>query len=154
MRKSSWLVQITIGMLLPTAGFADDAKSTHADDDPSPVTTVSLDKLLEESQYASRWQLYHPLEAMAYSDEWPQPIADVVFQDNSALGRLRKLRNLSLLTLAETGQTRLFLGVDNDGMVGLHFVAFRRHSDDRFLSLARMPYLKKKEPDRYHPSVD
>lgn len=95
-----WLVQITFGMLLPAAGFADDVESTNTDDDPSPVVTISLDQLFEEPQYASRWQLYHPVEAMTYSDEWPQAIADVDFQDNSALGRLGKLRNLSLLTVA------------------------------------------------------
>jgi hypothetical protein len=90
---------------------------------------------------------------MTYSDEWPQAIADVDFQDNSALGRLGKLRNLSLLTLAETGQTRLFLGVNDDGLVGLHFVAFPRRGGERYLSLARMPHLKKKEPDRRHGST-
>ena len=74
MRKSSWLVQLTIGMLLPAAGIADDTKSTNIDDDPSPVVTVSLDRLFpfvtvsldhlfEESQYAARWQLYHPVKA-------------------------------------------------------------------------------------------
>ena len=162
MRKSSWLVQLTIGMLLPVAGIADDEKSKKIDDDQSPVVTVSLDRLFpvvtvsldrlfEESQYAARWQLYHPVEAMADTDDWPKPIADIDFQDNSALGRFGKLRNLSLLTLAETGQTRLFLGVNDDGLVGLHFVAFPRQGDVRFLSMARMPYLKKKEPKRSPP---
>jgi hypothetical protein len=154
MRKSSWLVQITIGLLLPSAGFADDANSTNIDDDPSPVVTVSLDRLLEESRYGARWQLYHPVAAITHSDEWSQEIADIEFQDNSTLGRLGKLRNLSLLTLAETVQTRLFLGVNDDGLAGLHFVTIPRHGDARFLSLARMPYLKRKEPDGRRGSVD
>ncbi len=165
MRKSSWLVQITIGMLLPAAGIADDEKSPKIDDDPSPVVTVSLDRLFpvvtvsfdhlfEESQFAARWQQYYPDKATSHSDEWSQPIADIDFQDNSTLGRLGKLRNLSLLTLAETRQTRLFLGVNDDGLVGLHFVAFPRQGDVRFLSMARMPYLKKKEPDERRGSVE
>jgi hypothetical protein len=51
------------------------------------------------------------------------------------------------LTLAEIGQTRLFLGVDDDGFVGLHFCTLPRYGDERYLEVVRMPYLKKDEPD-------
>jgi hypothetical protein len=71
------------------------------------------------------------------------------FQDNSALGRVSKLRNLSLLTLAESRRTRLFLGVNDDGLVGLHFVALPKYGDERYLSLIRMPYLKKDGQDTH-----
>jgi hypothetical protein len=63
------------------------------------------------------------------------------------LARVSKLRNLSLLTLAEIGQTRLFLGVNDEGLVGLHFNALPRDSDGRYLEVVRMPYLKENEPD-------
>ncbi len=59
------------------------------------------------------------------------------------MARVSKLRNLSLLTLAEVGQTRLFLGVNDDGLVGLHFNRFSRADDTRYLEAARMTYLKK-----------
>lgn len=67
-------------------------------------------------------------------------------RDDSLLVRLSKVRNLSLLTLSETPRTRLFIGVNADGLVGLHFVAFSRAGDERYLSVARLPYLRKKTP--------
>ncbi len=124
MLKASRMAQLFIGMLLSAAGFADDAKSSNTDGEPLPVVTLSVETLLAESGYASHWQLFHPVEAMTYSDDWPQPIADFDFQDASALIRVSKLRSLSLLTLAEFRQARLFLGVNEKGLVGLHFIAF------------------------------
>ena len=64
------------------------------------------------------------------------------FQDSSAIGRARKVRSLSLLTLAEFKKTRLYLGVNKRGLLGLHFNAAIR-SGDRCLEVARMPYLQK-----------
>ena len=147
MNKVMWLVLLPIGMLLSAAGLADDTKSSSTGDEPLPEVTRSVDALLAESRYASRWQLYHPVEAVAYSNDWQRPIVDLNFHDDSALARVRKLRNLSLLTLAEVGQTRLFLGVNDDGLVGLHFNLFSRAGDERYLEVVRMPYLKKTGPD-------
>ena len=140
MNKAKWMGQLTIGMLLSTAGLADEAKSSK---------TITVESLLAESVYAPRWQLDRPIDAKTYASGWRQPIADVHFQDNSAMARVSRLRNLSLLTLAETGRTRLFLGVNNDGLVGLHFIAIPKYGDERYLSLVRMPYLKKDEPDTH-----
>ncbi len=148
MLKASWMAQLMIGMLLSAAGFADDAKFSNTDGEPLPVVTLSVETLLAESGYASRWQLFHPVEAVAYSDDWPRQITDFDFQDASALARVSKLRSLSLLTLAEIGQTRLFLGVDEEGLVGLHFIVLPHYDHERYLELARMPYLKENEPDR------
>ncbi len=147
MLKARSMMLLTIGMFLPAAGFADDAKSSNTDGDPLPVVTFSVEGLLAESRYASRWLLFHPVESTAYSDDWPRPIADFDFQDDSALARVSKLRSLSLLTLTETGRTRLFLGINEEGLVGLHFSTFRHHGDERYLEVVRMPYLKEKEPD-------
>ncbi len=148
MLKASWMALLIIGMLLSAAGFADDAKSSNTEGKPLPVVTLSIETLLSESEYASRWQLFHPVDAMAYSDDWPRPITDFDFQDASALARVSKLRSLSLLTLAEIGQTRLFLGVDEEGLVGLHFIALPHYDEERYLELVRMPYLKENEPNR------
>ena len=147
MLKASWMALSVIGMLLSAAGFADDAKSSNTDGEPLPAVTLSVETLLAESEHAPRWQLFYPVEAMAYSDYWPRPIADFDFQDASAWARVRKLRSLSLLTLAEIRQTRLFLGVDEEGLVGLHFSFFPHHDDERYLELVRMPYLKEKAPN-------
>ena len=147
MPKASWMTLLTIGMLLSAAGFADDAKFSSTDGEPLPEVTLSVEAMHAELGYTSRRHLFPSVEAMAYSDDWPRPIADLDFQDNSALARVSKLRNLSLLTLAEIGQTRLFLGVNDDGLVGLHFNAFPRDGGERYLEVVRMPYLKENEPD-------
>ncbi len=143
MNEARWVMILTIGMLLSAAGYADDTKLSNAHGESLPGQTRSIEALLAESAYASRWQLYHPLDAIAYSDDWKRPVADINFRDGSALARISKLRNLSLLTLAEVGQTRLFLGVNDEGLVGLHFNLFSRTDNTRYLEAVRMPYLKK-----------
>lgn len=82
-----------------------------------------------------------------FADDQTQPMNNFDFQDSSILGRASKLRSLSFLTLAEPGKSRLFLGVNEDGLVGLHFRAFSSHRDARYLELVRMPYLKNHKPD-------
>ena len=62
------------------------------------------------------------------------------------MGRASRLRSLSLLTLAEFRKSRVFLGVDDRGVLGLHINAARK-SDDRHLEVARMPWLRGKQPD-------
>ena len=141
MLKAKWIGQFTMGMLLSMAAMADEAQQ--------PAGTATVETLLAESAYAPRWQLDRPIDITRYASTWRQPIADVDFQDNSVLGRVSKLRNLSLLTLAESRQTRLFLGVNDDGLVGLHFVVVPKYGDERYLSLMRMPYLKKDGKDTH-----
>lgn len=143
MRKASWMALLTIGML-PAAVFGDDVKVSNAAD--KPADTLSIQAMLQESSNASRLQLNQPVGAMAYSDEWQRPIADLNFRNNSLLARVSNLRNLSLLTLADFGQARLFLGVNHDGLVGLHFSAFPRYGKERYLEVVRMPYLKDNKP--------
>jgi hypothetical protein len=143
MVKASWMALLTIGLLWTTAGFADDVQSSKTDGEPLPVVTLSVETMLAESEYPPRWRPFHPAEATAYSDGWLRPIADFDFQDASVLSRVSKLRGLSLLTLAEFGQTRMFLGVNDEGLVGLHFDAFPHNGGDRYLEVVRMPYLRK-----------
>ncbi len=138
---------MTIGTLLPVAVFAGDESHSSTDSDAPPVVTLSVDPLHTVSLYPSRWQLHHSVGEVAYTGDWSQPIADFDFEDASALGRVSKLQSLSLLTLAEVGRTRVFLGVDDKGLVGLHFNVFVRDLAESSLEMARMPYLKEKEPD-------
>ena len=42
------------------------------------------------------------------------------FHDNSAIGRLKRLREISFVTLSESRKSRLFLGINSEGYVGLH----------------------------------
>jgi hypothetical protein len=143
MVKASWMALLTISLLWSAAGFADDVPSSKTDGELLPVVTLSVETMLAESKYLSRWRTFQPAEATAYSDVWLQPIADFDFQDKGVLYRVSKLRGLSLLTLAEFGQTRMFLGVNEDGLVGLHFDTFAHKDIDRYLEVVRMPYLRK-----------
>ena len=147
MHKASWMALLTLGMLLPAAAIADEKAHSSTDNEARPVETLSVDPLHTESLYPSRWQLSHSVAEIAYSDDWSQPIADFDFEDAGALTRVGKLQSLSLLTLAEVGQTRVYLGVNNKGLIGLHFNVFVRDLAGSSLEMARMPYLKKSEPD-------
>ena len=146
MLRANWMVFLIVGTLLSTAGFADDATLSRSDGKPAPIPALPLESLQAQSAYAPRWQLTHPIEMMTYADEWSRPMSNFDFQDSGILGRASKLRNFSFLTLAELGETRLFLGVNDEGLVGLHIRVFPRHSSGRYLELVRMPYLKDNEP--------
>ena len=143
MIKASWISFLTIGLLWSAASFADDAQPSKSNDELLPVVSLSLEAILTESKIPSRWRPLYPAEATVYSDDWPRPLADFDFQEAGAWSRVSKLRGLSLLTLAEFGQTRLFLGVNKDGLAGLHFDVFPRYGDKRYLEVVRMPYLRK-----------
>ena len=143
MIKASWMALLTIGLLWSAGGFSENVQSSKTDGELLPVVTLSVDTMLAESEYPSRWRPFHPAEATASSDDWLRPIADFDFQDAGFLSRVSKLRGVSLLTLAEFGQTRLFLGVNEEGLVGLHFDMFPHYGGKRYLEVVRMPYLKK-----------
>jgi hypothetical protein len=142
MNKAMWVTLLAIGML-SAAGYADDAKLSNTDGVLLPEVTSSVEALHAELTNKFPSHLLYPVEAITYLDDWPRPLANLEFRDDSALARVSKLRNLSLLTLAEVGQTRLFLGVNDDGLVGLHFNLFSRAGDTRYLEVVRMPYLNK-----------
>lgn len=141
MLNASRIMLFVFGLLLSTAGSAEDAKNTISDPEPLPAVTFNVERLLAESWYVSQWQLAYPVDSIAGLDDWPQSTARFNFRKNSVLGRISELRNLSFLTLARVGQTRLFLGVNEDGLVGLHFNAIARDGDERYLELVRMPYI-------------
>ena len=138
MHKAKWMAYLPITVLLSAAALADDSVSSEA--------TSSFETLLASSPYEPRWQLVYPIEKLPHSVEWQHRFENFEFQDNSALGRISGLRDLSFLTLAESRRSRLFLGVNNRGLVGLHFVGLADRRGRKELVVFRMPYLQKKEP--------
>ncbi len=78
-------------------------------------------------------------------DDWQEGALQFEFQDSSTLGKIRRIRGFSLLTLAETNQTKLFLGMNRRGLFGLHFSLSRQASADQILEIVRMPYLDRDE---------
>ena len=147
MFNASRLAQLILCVLLSSAASADDANLPDTGRGSLPVTTPSLETLLAESEYGRRWRLVHPVETGTYTENWTRPITSLRFEHTSTISRLGKLRNLALLTLAETRRTRLFVGVNADGLVGVHFYVVNPSDDERYVELVRMPYLEGDEPN-------
>ena len=153
MRISLWVTLITIGMLFSTAGLAEDAEPIRAVEDTLPEVVLPVAAVHSHLSYAPQWRSYYPLDSAVYTDDRPEPFAEVDFRDSSIVARAGKLRGLSLLTLAEFRHTRLYLGVNDDGLVGLHFNAAPFQADERYLELVRMPYLDT-EVDSDQPTIN
>ena len=134
---------IVIGMLLAVTAAADDTSSGKEGGAP-PAVQFSAEALLAKSAYRLQSDLSHPAETMAFQADRMRPIRALNFRKASGIARLSKVRGLALLTFADTGRTRLFLGVNRDGLVGLHFSTSSDNSTLRYLELARMPYIKRK----------
>ncbi len=147
MPKASWKALLLVSMLLAAVSLADDADGTDTDAEQLSLesrTTIASDP---EWEFSYLWQLRYPGKLPAYPDDWPDPIDEFEFQDTSLYGRASQLRNVSFLTLAEFGQRRLFLGVNTDGFVGIHFSAFSSTNDLRYFEVIRLPYLKELDTD-------
>lgn len=131
---------LTIGTLLPAVVFGEDPEGA-VDGAALPAgSEQTVDLSLASYRYETPWYLAPELDAITFPDD--QPFAEVEFQDGSTLGRLSRLRSLSLLTFAEIGDGRLFFGVNNEGFLGLHFNAISEDRDQREYELVRMPYLE------------
>lgn len=128
MRKVCWKPLFCACLLLPAAGIADE----------------SIDKL-----YESRWRLSHPVDSATYTDEWPQADRsfDLVVDDGNSIMRVAKIRSLSILTLAGDDRSKWFLGINEDGFVGIHFRGFTRSGARRHLDVSRLFSSKKDASD-------
>jgi hypothetical protein len=132
-------------IMLTSVTLADDATPS----DTNSATAKSRPDAHDRSTFGSKPAPQPYLDRPSpYPAPLMRPNMDLEFQDSSALGHFSKFRTLSFVTLAESGPTKLFLGVNDDGLVGLHFAFFSKRGADRTLELARMPYLKRKNPER------
>jgi hypothetical protein len=148
MVKASWMALLAFGTVVSTAALAGDATPAASDVPASPAPRPPSGARFTDLGHVPRWQRLPPAEAVTDSADWPAPIADFDFREASALARVSKLRSLSLLTLAEFGQTRMFFGINDSGLLGLHFSGLPRHADGRYVELVRMPYLRQTGPER------
>lgn len=138
MHEMTRMMLLVLGLLHLPVAFAGDATEQDA-------SAAARDSLLPAGQDL-RFTRFLQQDTLLTSDAALESNLQVEFQDSSALGRIRKLRSLSLLTLAETEQSRLFLGMNSRGLFGVHFAYTRGNQSDRSLELARMPYLKSAKP--------
>ncbi len=149
MRKVASLTALVCLLSTSPAIFAEDATPAASDHDVLPKVALLAAAMLADLDYDARPQPFYPAQGIALgNDGLRRRIAEVDFTDNSTIGRLSKLRGVSLLTVAAVGESRLYLGVNDDGVVGLHFNAFMRSDDKRHLELLRMPYLAAEKTDR------
>ena len=147
MLKVCPIAQLTLGMLLSVVSFAEEATPAIPVNKWLLDTTLYLDDEPAVSDYSALLEVRYPIELLPSTDDWPENIAELDFQDASIFDRMSDVRNLSLLTLAEFGQRRLFLGVNNNGMIGLHFGTFAGGRDRQYLEVVRLSYLDEYESD-------
>lgn len=143
MRKTSWMLLLSTGMLFAAEVIAEENDAADRDAEHTQLETRTATASETESQFSYLWQSRYPLKVIPYADDWQGPIGGLDFQDSSVHGRVSELRNLSLLTLAEIGRERLFLGINEDGLLGIHLNAFSNKNDRRYLEIVRLPYLNK-----------
>lgn len=79
-----------------------------------------------------------PAETLPDTGAWAPTIPELEFRDATAFDRLKRFRNLSLVTIAKGRRARLYLGVNEDGLAGLHLTLRRPGDDDRYLELSRL----------------
>jgi hypothetical protein len=137
--------RFTLGTLVIVLAGITDVSSAIADEenDESPA---SLEALLATPSYSiyrydSIRQLTLP-EAV-HSTAPAEPSVD--FRDGSTLGRLKSIRQLSLLTITDNGKSRIYVGVSDEGVFGIHISFLNDRQNDRFAEVMRMPYLREQE---------
>jgi hypothetical protein len=140
MHEMTRILLLTAALLHLPLALAEDLSKEDA-------TKAAADSLLRSVRDHDRAD-FSQQQAMSLSAQSLDGTIEFKFQDMSTLGRIRKIRNLSLLTLAETDRSRLFVGMNRRGLFGLHFGYTTRRSDNRSLELWRMPYLRTAAPEK------
>lgn len=141
MKDTLYKALLVFVALVPATTNADEDRPSDSAPAALAASHQALDTLLDDAKYAPRWQLLQPVEPTGFVDNWSNPMSSIRFQDASTMARVTRMRKLSLLTLARTGQARLFLGVNEKGVLGVHFSALALRGNDDYVELARMPYL-------------
>ena len=135
------IVIFSLGILVSGIGFADELNDADATESVSAATYILPADLTSEPQ----WRLSDTASDIVYTSIPTTPLFDVEFRDSDTLKQLSKLRNLSFLTLAEKWNSKFFLGVNRDGLVGFHFTLSHRQNQDQMLELTRLSYLNDDE---------
>ena len=145
MRTASPKILSIFSFLLSTAALAEDLPYTFANDlsSLSPATNLWLQ---DQSPVVRSQPPYRMPETTSFG-AMTMPVIELELENASTLKQISKLRSLSLLTLADKGKLQFYLGVNDDGLPGLHITLLPRQDDDRTLEVFRMPYLKEDKAD-------
>lgn len=132
---------LTTLLLLSSSANADETEASYIPASLPLTTSVSASAFVDELAHSTSWRLAEPVDLIALADLQPYPLNELHFEDSDLVSRLSKLRGLSMLTMAEVGKARLFLGVNDKGLVGLHFNTGASDPADVHFEVMRMPYL-------------
>lgn len=144
-----WKTLLCCALLLPVTAAADDAgepESASSDASSTPDETAwSID------DFESRWRLSHALVSPAYTEYWPHSstLFDVDVDSDDSIMRVAKIRSLSLLTISGDERSKWFLGINENGLVGIHFRGFSRSSARQHLDVATLFSSAKDGDDSY-----
>ena len=138
-----------IAVVLLTAQSVAEESSATDDAAVDTAADATLTALLPTTAHLSDWLLddIDVVEVGAYPTHRYSGFAALDFRESSAIKRLGKYRALSLVTFADLGTARLFLGVNEDGLLGLHLNATPKVTQERTVEVLRMPYLEPRETD-------
>ena len=150
MRIDCRIALLTVGVLISAVSLAEEPEKADASDPVLPSTSLLPESLLSDSE----WRLPYASSEIVYAGLSSNPQFEIEFKDNSTLKQLSKLRNLSLMTLSEKWNSQVFIGVNEEGLVGLHFTWLPRRNTDHILELARLPHLKESETEETLTIVD
>ena len=133
MPGTRWIVACLGLCLLASPCFADEEATAEAIVSLTAIYAASIadsDRYFVQMDATSfdHFRRAHTVEA---------PMAPLQFQRSDTFGRMIRVRSVSLLTLSENRNSRLFFGVNSDGYLGFHL----RGSSDRHIEVARMPWL-------------
>ena len=147
MRTASRKILSILSMLLSTAALADELPYTLTDD-LSSLSSSTSQWMTDQAPIVRLQPPYRTPETSSLGD-MTMPIIELELEleNASTLKQISKLRALSLLTLADKGKFQFFLGVNDDGLPGLHITLLPRNDDDRTLEVFRMPYLREDQSD-------
>jgi hypothetical protein len=132
------------GLLASTVLCAEDEPVPPSDPASAGAKATELTPaakaFISEFEHAARPPL-STLPLASYNDEFLRPFPEVDFVDSAFFSQVSELRRVSFITFAEVGEAQLFLGVNSEGFLGLHFNAFREPDSSPEIEMLRMPYL-------------
>ena len=137
MPGTRWIVACLGACLFTSPCFAED--DTTAEVLSASLTALYAAATIADSDRYFAEQDFTSFERFRRTHSYEAPMAPLQFQRSDAFGRMINIRSVSLLTLSENRNSRLFFGVNSDGFLGFHL----RGSSDRHIEFARMPWLQR-----------
>ena len=134
-----WIVACMGVCLFASPCVADD--ETAVDVLSASLTALYAAASVADSDRYFVEQDFTSFEHFRRAHSYEAPMAPLRFQRSDPFGRMIQIRSVSLITLSENRNSRLFFGVNSDGFLGFHL----RGSSDRHIEFARVPWLQRRQ---------